>query len=323
MAKRAYDYIVCFFEDKEYGGYFWSVDATGKPLKTRKQVYAQAFVIYAFSEYYKATGQQEVLDKATALFNLLERYSYDTQYGGYFEAYTREWQLESDLRLSDKDENTAKSMNTHLHIIEGYAALYRIYPQPLLKARITELLEDFDQHIIDPTAKHLRLFFNADWQQVQHIDSYGHDIEAAWLLQEAAEIIKEESWIRKTKESALMLVAGAEEGLDADGGLWYEKDKNRLVKEKHWWSQAEAMVGFYNAYQITGEDAYYQHAANSWLFIQNKLLDRQNGEWYWGLLENNTLMYAEDKAGFWKCPYHNSRACLELVKRFNHVFLQD
>lgn len=315
LAKRAWTYIQTYFVDKEYGGIFWSVDDKGNPLKTRKQIYGQAFMIYALSEYYIATNDDLALQLAKQLFALIEQYSFDPENGGYFEAFTQDWKLETDLRLSDKDENEVKTMNTHLHVIEGYAALYRIWKEDKLKQQIIQLLENFEQHIYDSNSQHLVLFFNEKWQNHHDIVSYGHDIEAGWLLQEAAEIIADEKWIVITKKMAIALTDAASESLDSDGGLWYEKDGDRWVYQKHWWPQAEAVVGYLNAFQISKEEKYLAQALKTWQFIETKIKDSKNGEWLWGIHQDGSSMTEEDKAGFWKCPYHNGRACLELIKR--------
>ena len=147
--------------------------------------------------------------------------------------------------------------------------------------------------------------------------SYGPDIEAAWLLQEAAEIIKHEPLIERLKDISIKIAKTTLSGLDTDGGLWYEYEPadNHLVKEKHWWVQAEAIVGFYNTWQITGDEKFLDQAEKTWEFVKNNIIDKQNGEWFWGIDENGNPMPNEDKAGIWKCPYHNSRACVEIVKR--------
>jgi cellobiose epimerase len=317
VAARAQRYLLDQFTDTEYGGVYWSVDAAGNMLNSRKQVYGLAFYLYGLSEYYMAAREPAVLKQAIALFHLIEEKSFDTKRKGYFEAFARDWQQLSDLRLSPKDANEKKTMNTHLHIIEAYANLYKIWPDALLKKRVIELLEVFDEYMIDKNSAHLVLFFDEDWQAKPGVISYGHDIEAGWLLQQCAEIIKDESWIHTMKQHAVNITKAAMEGLDADGGLWYEYEpaQKLLIKEKHWWPQAEAMVGFFNAYQVSGDSGFLRHSLNSWQFIKEYILDRENGEWFWGVKEDHTVMKGEDKAGFWKCPYHNSRACLEIMQR--------
>lgn len=318
MAQRAFQYIQKYFVDKQFGGVYWSVTKDGRPAETRKQIYGLAFCIYGLSEYYKVSKDIAALELALQLYDAIERYSFDNSAGGYFEAFARDWSALDDLRLSEKDDNEKKTMNTHLHIIEAYANLYTITKDDLVKMQIMHLLQLFDNHIINKTTGHLNLFMDENWQVKSSLVSYGHDIEAAWLLQECAEIINEPFYVDQFKKWAIVLANAAAEGLDKDGALWYEYEpaSNYLIKEKHWWPQAEAMVGFFNAWQLSGEEKYLDYVFNNWQFIQDHLKDKQNGEWFWGVSEDYGIIQKE-KAGFWKCPYHNGRACIELIKRIS------
>jgi mannobiose 2-epimerase len=212
-------------------------------------------------------------------------------------------------------------MNTHLHVLEAYTALYRIWPDEKLKLQIQNLLKNFTGHIVDAKTGHLVLFFDEQWNRKSAIISYGHDIEAAWLLLEAAETIKEETIIADIKNISVKIGLAAAEGVDKDGGLWYEydADKNHLIKEKHSWVQAEAMVGFFNHWQITGDEGFLQKSLHSWRYISNCIKDKKYEEWLWGINEDGTVMQGQDKVGIWKCPYHNSRACIEIIKRIDGV----
>ncbi|WP_207495803.1 AGE family epimerase/isomerase [Aridibaculum aurantiacum] len=315
MAERAYKYIRNYFIDKKFGGVYWTVDHRGDALDTKKQVYALSFAIYGLSEYAKAAEDNDAKELAISLYKDILKHSYDSKYGGYIEAYTREWQEIEDLRLSDKDANEKKTMNTHLHVLEGFANLYRVWPDAGLKEKIAELIHNFLDHIIDKETNHLRLFFSEDWTSKGNMVSYGHDIEAAWLVHEAAEIIQDHNLVQALKEKAKTLADAAARGLDKDGGLWYEKEGEHLVKEKHWWPQAEAMVGFYNAYQVSDEEDYLQKSIASWQFIKRHIKDHNKGEWYWGVTEDYSIMEGQDKAGLWKCNYHNGRACIEIINR--------
>jgi len=321
MAERAFKYITNYFIDKDYGGVYWTVDYIGKPLDTKKQIYALSFAVYGLSEYHLAAEDEDAKRLAIELYETIVKYSYDKVNGGYIEALTREWKEIDDLRLSAKDANEKKSMNTHLHVLEGLANLYRIWPNATLKERITELINIFLNHIIDPKTNHLILFFDEQWNQKGDIQSYGHDIEAAWLMQEAAEIIHDEALIEKVKQRSVKIADAASKGLDKDGGLWYEynANENHLIKEKHSWPQAEAMVGYFNAWQTTNEQHYLQQSLKSWHFIKNYILHKDKGEWYWGITDNYSPMQGQDKVGLWKCPYHNSRACMEINKRITKL----
>lgn len=313
MADMAYEYMADHFLDKEYGGAFWSLDASGRPLDTRKQIYGQAFALYGLSEYYLATGEAAALGQAIALWEVIEKHSSDPRRKGYYEAFTRDWSRLDDPRLSGKDQGDPKTMNTHLHVLEAYANLYRAWTDPQLLDRIRELLLVFDRYIVGASG-HLGLFFGEDWTPRSTLVSFGHDIEAAWLLHEAARVIGDGDWIKKTGGLALRLAAAAAEGLDTDGGLWYEREEGGLVRQKHWWPQAEAMVGFLQAWQLSGDPAWWQRSVGSWKFVR-QYMRAPRGEWLWGVDEDHAPMPGQDKAGFWKCPYHNGRACMEIMRR--------
>lgn len=317
LADRAYRYILDHFIDKTYGGVYWTVDFQGRPLDTKKQVYAIAFTIYALSEFFLAKGDEEIKNHAIALYHDLVKHSYDQEHGGYLEAFSREWQELGDLRLSDKDANEKKTMNTHLHVLEAFTNLYRIWPDEALKIKIQNLLRDFQNHIVDPKTGRMILFFDEYWNPKSETISYGHDIEASWLLLEAAEVIGDHNLVDEIRRLAVTMADACMEGIDQDGGLWYEKEpsKDHIVKEKHWWVQAEAMVGFFNAWQISGQQQFLKTSYQSWNFVAQAILDKKNGEWFWGVKEDGSVMENEDKAGLWKCPYHNSRACIEVIKR--------
>jgi cellobiose epimerase len=317
LATRAYQYIREYFTDAEYGGLFWSVDNRGKMFNGHKKIYAQAFGIYSMSEYYRVTHDPIALEQALEWYGLIEKYSSDPVNGGYIDAFDHDWKFLEDKRLSTKDENASKTMNTHLHVVEAYANLYEVWPSPKLKKNIIDLLKIFNEKIIHPRSHHLVLFFDDEWQADPSVISYGHDIEAAWLLLACAESVGDADSINAAKKNALLITRAAMEGLDEDGGLWYEFNDNEreLVSEKHWWPQAEALVGFCNAWQLTGDSLFRNALINSWRFIQSHILDHSLGEWNWGIDMNNNKMINQDKVGMWKGPYHNSRACLELLKR--------
>lgn len=318
-ADEAYHYIRDHFVDQEFGGVFWTVDADGRPLSTRKQVYAVAFVIYALAEYTHASGSGEAKDLAIRLYRNLEEHSFDSERSGYLEAFNRDWTPVDDLRLSEKDANEKKTMNTHLHVLEAYTALARIWKDQQLKQQILNLVSDFREHIIRRDNHHLNLFMGDDWSVKSSAISFGHDIEASWLLLEAAEVLENDLLIAEVKEICVQMAKSAQEGMDDDGGMLYEFDpaSRHFIREKHWWVQAEAMVGFFNAWQVSADDRFIGESIRVWEYVKANILDRSSGEWVWGRDENGHVMKAEDKAGLWKCPYHNSRACLELIKRIN------
>ncbi|NDV77405.1 AGE family epimerase/isomerase [Dysgonomonas sp. 511] len=315
-ATRAYDYINSYLVDKEFGGVYWETDYKGNPVNTKKQVYAQGFALYGFSEYYRATGKREALDLAIDLFHLIEKYK-DKRYGGYFEAFTREWQPIDDMRLSEKDANEKKSMNTHLHILEPYTNLLRVWKDEELKQAQKDLIRIFSDNILDGKTYHQNLFFAEDWTVKSSAISYGHDIEASWLLFEAAEVLDDKEIVEEIRQLSINVADAASEGLEADGSMIYEKDGGHTDRERHWWVQAEAIVGYMYAYKNSGDINYKKRAARIWQYIQNNLADRQHGEWHWSRMADGAINRKDDKAGFWKCPYHNSRMCMEMIEHFD------
>ncbi len=314
-ARRAFEYITNHCWDHEWGGTYWSVTATGAMHDGRKQFYGQAFVLYAFAAYYRITQDGVALHLAKDLFEFIEDNSFDKQYGGYIEAVSRQKLPLDDQRLSDKDENAAKSCNTHLHILEAYVLLYKVSPDKKLKERIHYLLNVFHRKFIT-TENTLQLFFTLDWQPVGDLRSFGHEIEAAWLLYDAATCIEDAELKTCFEKHAIGLVHSALQAMDEDGALWYEYNPSSQtwIYEKHSWPQAEAMLAFVVLAQLTGEAEWMERAIKSWKFIQQYLVDAQHGEWYWGINREYEKM-DKDKAGFWKCPYHSTRSLLEVLYR--------
>lgn len=316
MAKRAYEYFINFFVDKKNGGVFWELDATGKPLNTRKQAYAQGFAIYGLSEYYKATGNKKSLEIAQEIFWTIEKYYFDKEYGGYIEALSEDWKPLDDMRLSAKEANWPKSMNTHLHILEPYTNLYRCWKNPILAKSINRIVRIFLDQIINQQTAHFNLLFDYDWSVKTSTISFGHDIEGSWLLTEAAEELDDDALIEEVKKVAVRMVdVTLEQGTDTDGSVFNESEEGHIDKDKHWWPQAEAMVGYVNAWQITGNRKYLDEAEKVWNFIDLHLIDHENGEWFWRVDTDGRPYPEEEKVGFWKCPYHNSRALIEVCTR--------
>ena len=323
LAARAYDYLMQRFMDREQGGVYWSLNADGTPLDTKKQTYAIAFTIYGLAEYFRLTDNQEALNAAIRLFEDLEAHAYKCENekrskceNGYVEALTRDWQPIADMRLSEKDENGVFTMNTHLHVLEAYTNLYRVLKNVQrddlqgTKEKVTKqlrtLIDIFTNHIYDPATGHLMLFFDEKWQPSNTHTSPGHDIEASWLLHEALEVLGDEELLNQTLPVIHSLAQAAEDD---------------IMDEKEWWCYAEAVVGYLNQWKLYQEEKPIESNINLELaeaafhYIQTHLMDRENGEWFWGILPDGTPDRAHDKAGFWKCPYHNSRMCIEIIER--------
>ena len=318
MATRAKDYIIAHFIDREYGGTYWSLDYKGNPKDTKKQFYAIGFMIYGLSEYVRATGDKEALDYAIQLFDCIEEHSLDVIYNGYIEACTREWGEIADMRLSDLDANYPKSQNTHLHIIEPYANLYRVWKDERLEKALRNMINIFTDKILNPETNHLDLFFEKDWTRgAGHLESYGHDIECSWLMHEAALVLGDAEVLKKVEEIVPLVAKASEKGLNPDGSMIHEAnlDTGHVDDDLHWWVLAEAVVGFYNIYQHFGDESALDKSLQCWQYIKDNLIDYEGGEWYWSRRPDGTLNLDDDKAGFWKCPYHNGRMCLEIIER--------
>lgn len=316
MAQRAKREIIDLFYDADFGGIHWSLNPDGTPLDTKKQIYAIAFAIYGLAEFNRATGDGEALEYAIKLFNSIEDHSFDAEKGGYFEAFTREWKPIEDMRLSEKDANESKTMNTHLHVLEAYTCLYRVWNNGLLKERLRGLIEVFQQHIIGPEG-HLKLFFDNDWNCGYDTVSYGHDIEASWLIHEAALVLGDEQILDRMKTLVPSVAGAALEGFTPDSGMIYEKHgpEGPADGDRHWWVQAETVVGCFNLWDNFSDPSGMENALMCWEFIKANLIDRENGEWYWSVRSDGTINRDDDKAGFWKCPYHNGRMCMEILER--------
>ena len=314
MAKRAKEYIEEYFIDKEFGGVYWSLSADGRSLETKKQFYAIGFAIYGLSEFYRATGDISAKELALSLFRNIEAHSRDKKLGGYFEASTREWRPIEDMRLSDKDDNASKTMNTHLHILEPYTNLLRIDPDNIeLRNAVIDLIEIFLDKIEDQETHHLGLFFDEDWKRRDNDISYGHDIEASWLLLEAAQMVGNENILKKTIDHTKKIAMAALQGRCCDGSMIYERHGNgHYDNDKHWWVQAENVIGQAYLWKFHGMNEMLEKSIQSWEYIRDNIVDHENGEWHWSR-KGKEINREDDKAGFWKCPYHNSRMCLEIL----------
>ncbi|HEX2862547.1 MAG TPA: AGE family epimerase/isomerase [Lacunisphaera sp.] len=317
MADLAYHDLMTRYHDASHGGFYWSIHADGSVRRDRKQVYGQAFAIYALSEYHAATGRREPLEQAVGLFHLLEKHARDRTHGGYLEAFARDWAAIGDMRLSAVDQNDPKSQNTNLHVIESYSRLLAVWPDSGLRAALQDLVEIMLTRILHPRTFHLGLFFTIDWQPTSPKISYGHDIEASWLLSRAAEEIGDPALSARVTAAALKIAdVTLAEGTDTDGAIFNLGDASGIIDDtREWWPQAEAVIGFLNAWQLSGEARYLAAAAKTWAYIEAHLIDRAHGEWFRGVTRDGRVIGTFEKVGFWKCPYHNGRMGLEAVAR--------
>ncbi len=320
-ADRAFRYLQDYFYDAEYGGYYWSLNADGSVCYDKKQVYAQSFVIYGFSAYYQLSGDDKALRAAMACFDLIEQHCIDVEGEGYFEAYTREWGKIDDVRLSEKDLNYPKTMNTHLHIVEAYTRLYKVSGDERVRKALTYGLDLFDRFIIDRDTGHLRMFMGNDWRDHSTEWSYGHDIETAWLLLKALKALGDEQRLQQWLPTIVQLAEVClREAVDDKGGVMdgCVKASGEYHRQRMWWVQAEGLVGFLTAYKLTGETRYWNVVQKLWDFIQRYQLDRDYGEWHWHSTLDAPDRDRDYKVGFWKGPYHNGRAMIECARLVGH-----
>ncbi|WP_084105337.1 AGE family epimerase/isomerase [Demequina sp. NBRC 110056] len=326
VARTAHALVTGPFWDDEHGGVVWALDADRRVVADRKQVYAQAFTIYGLAAYARAAADDAALTRALDLFALLEEYARDRELGGYWEAHARDWSALDDMALSDRDMNVPKSMNTNLHVLEAYSTLLDVSGDARVAEALAALLDASLTHIVhhEPWA-FSALFFDAAWTSQVDTISYGHDIEGSWLLWEAYEALERAGAAtpeleRRTRHAALALAEAVRaHGVDADGSVMYEGDPDGVTNpEKHWWPQAEGVVGWLNAFQIGGRDADLAAALNAWEFLDRHIVDHAGGEW-WAQLDRDRRPMVEAEGscriGPWKCPYHNGRSCLEVMRR--------
>lgn len=320
LARRASDYIQNHFVDKQYRGVYSSLTCQGTPSSDKKQIYCQAFAIYGLSEYYLASGDQASLQMARELFYLVEKHSLDKRNGGYIEAFSNTWEPVSDYRLSEKDDNYPKTMNTHLHLLEAYTNLYLALKEAEVRDPLEQLLLLFTRYIVQDSG-HLELYFDMDWTPSGKYISYGHDIEAAWLMNEALSAMEVKEAGSYVRDKAFLLAdTFRNEGIDRDGGVLNEfsLEDRTLDTEKHHWPQAEAMVGLFDAYELTGKPEYLMDSLRVHRYVRRYFIDSAGGEWYLRI-DRDGRELGDEKIGYWKCPYHNARACMELSDRIGRV----
>ena len=317
VADAAYKDLEQRFWDVKQGGYFWAANPDGSIYNSTKQSYGQSFALYGLAEYHLASQRPEPLQRAIQLFHLMEKYAHDARYGGYLEVFTADWKRPAGAKMSVVGPEFPKSQNTHLHLMEAFSELYRAWPEPLLRTRLREVTELMITRVPTNDGRHLQLYFDADWSPRSDHLSFGHDIEANWLLCDAADALADPEFTKRVHKAALLLAhATLEEGMDKDGGLWNEAGPKGLTNSgKDWWAQAEAAVGFVNAYQLSNDKAQLEAALRVWDFTEKRIIDRKGGEWSIRVEPDGGTNATEPKISMWKCPYHNARACMELVRR--------
>ncbi len=321
MARRAFDFLTQRFQDPRHGGAFWRLDGGGRVIEDAKKIYGQAFYIYALAEYHRAFGEPTSLERARETFQLVERHAHNAQFAGYIEVCRADWSPAADSRLSDKDMDEKKSMNNHLHLLEACANLYRVWPNPIVAARLRELLQIFLDRILDSRTGHFHPFFDERWNARSDNYTFGHDIEGSWLLCEAAEVLGDAPLLLRVRTAALRLAETVlAEGLQPDGGLCYEGRAGRIIDAaREWWPQAEAVAGFLNAFQLNGVPGFLDAANRAWNYIERYFVDRVHGDWFWRVQPDGQPDPRQPKVSEWKGPYHSGRACLEIIKRIKYL----
>jgi len=313
ICDRAYNYLKTHFNDTISKGVYWELDYLRNPINKRKQVYAQAFSIYALSEYYILSKNEAAKDWAIELFDLTEKHAKDGQFG-YLEAFNEDWTPIKDMRLSDKDMNAEKTMNTHLHILEAYTSLLKIYDDESLKDSLKTLVNLFQNKFLNSN-NHYDLFFDKNWNLLSNTVSYGHDIETAWLVIEAAKVLNDDALLEDVKATAIQVAnTFLEEAIDSEGAVINEKNlsTNHTDTDRHWWPQVEALVGLKYANDIIKDEKYIDSSLKIWEFTKKHIIDHKNGEWHFRVDKNGKPYTEEDKVSMWKAPYHTSRALIIL-----------
>ena len=316
-AEHAYRFMKQACVDREYGGVFWSVTYDGKPLDTTKHTYNQAFCIYALSSYYEASGDTEALELAKKLFTLIETTCMDEV--GYLEAFTRDFKPESNEKLSENGVLADKTMNTLLHVFEAYTELYRVSGDEKVRRRLLWIMNVFAEKVYNPKLHRQEVFFDKHYNTILNLHSYGHDIEATWLIDRACEVIGDPAITAKFAEMNKAIVKNiADIAYDkASGSLLNERDKDKINTWRIWWVQAETVIGFMNAYQKHyGGKEYFEISSSVWKFIQEHIIDkRPGGEWHSQIDDNWKPADFKPMVDPWKCPYHNGRMCMEMMRR--------
>ena len=314
-AKHGFAFMKDYCFDKENGGIYWSITYDGKPEDTTKHTYNQAFCIYALSSYYEASKDEEALAMAKELFHIIEEKCTDEV--GYLEAFDREFHLIENDKLSENGVIADKTMNTLLHVFEAYTELYRVSKDTEAKKRLEWILDTIADKIYNPKLHRQEVFFDKNYNSILDLHSYGHDIETAWLLNRGVDVLGEEAYQKKMGPIIDDLTAQVYKVAFDGHSLANECEKGVVNTHRIWWVQAETVIGFLNGYQRNPEKKEYLEAAKSeWQFIKDYVIDKREGsEWFWEVDENGKPYPDRPIVEPWKCPYHNGRMCIEVIRR--------
>lgn len=314
QAFHAFEYIKNHCIDYERGGVYWMTSCKGEPTDTMKHTYNIAFAIYALSCYYNAFGDRFALDLAYKLFLDIEENTLDEY--GYREAFSADWELVPNDALSENGLMADKTMNTILHLIEAYTELYKAGKNERVGGRLRFLLGQMKDKVYDPERKALRVFFDTKLDVIGDIHSYGHDIEATWLIDLACDTLGDKELIDDWAKRNLLISGNILDIAFENGALNNERDKDKIDRNRVWWVQAEAVVGFTNAYQHSGDRKFLEAAHSVWEHIKSEMIDkREGGEWFSQVTFEGKPHEDKEIVGPWKCPYHNGRMCIEIISR--------
>lgn len=312
-ARHAYEYLVRFCMDAELGGVYWSVSAEGRPQDTTKHTYAQAFAIYGLSAYYQASGDLDALQLAYRHFELIESKCRDED--GYGEAFNRQWRAEGNDKLSENGVKADRTMNTLLHVFEGYSELYQADHNEKVAAAMRQILNRFCVSVYNPRKHRQEVFFDRNYHSLIDLHSYGHDIETAWLLEWGCGLLGDETLSKQVGAVAEDLIVNVLQTAFHNNAMYNECENGKEDTTCVWWVQAEAINGLIHMWQKTNDKTYLNAAKDIWNFIQENLIDRRpHGEWFWAVGANGKPVMEKPVAGIWKCPYHNGRMCIEMLR---------
>lgn len=314
-ADHAFAFLKERCADRENGGIFWSIRYDGTPEDTTKHTYNQAFAIYALSSYYEASGKQEALDMAKELFYIIETKCTDEI--GYKEAFDKAFHEIGNDKLSENGVIAAKTMNTLLHVFEAYTELYRVAKLPEVGEKLHWIMETFAHKVYNPELHRQEVFFDENMKSIIDLHSYGHDIETAWLIDRGVEVLGDPAMEALLSPITRDLTAQIYKVAFDGHSLANECERGVVNTHRIWWVQAETVIGFLNGYQKDpSRKEYLQAAESEWQFIRDHVIDKRAGsEWYWEVDEDGRPYPNRPIVEPWKCPYHNGRMCMEVMKR--------
>lgn len=266
------------------------------------------------SAYYDAVKDEEALELAVELKCLIEERCTDPL--GYLEAFTRDFKPADNEKLSENGVMAEKTMNTLLHVFEAYTELYRVSRDESVADRLRFMMDIMADKIYNRALGRQEVFFDREWNSLIDLYSYGHDIETAWLADRGLEVLGDQEYDRKMSPITKEITKNIYKRAFYNGALMNEAENKVSDRTRVWWVQAEGIVGFVNGYQKNHKDEVYLEAAEKlWEYITRHLIDpREGSEWFWSADEEDRPIH-KPIVEPWKCPYHNGRMCVEVIRR--------